>query len=126
MRWANRARSSALLVCVLTRSSSAQASLGLRSTSWRRLSSLRRENTAHRLAHVCWNTLVRFHRRRDETFECNLVLRCNGFKKGCQACLSEEQKELAYWLLLKNLPCCLPVAIQKNFPTRLSTYRSAQ
>ena len=35
-------------------------------------------------------------------------------------------KELAYWLLLKNLPCCLPVAIQKNFPTRLSTYRSAQ
>src|SRR2546422_11120500 len=93
MRSANRARSSALLVCVLTRSSSAQASLGLRSTSWRRLSSLRRENTAHRLAHVCWNTLVRFHRRRDETFECNLVLRCNGFKKGCQACLSEEQEQ---------------------------------
>src|SRR2546422_686023 len=95
MRWANRSRSSALLVCVLTRSSSAQASLGLRSTSWRRLSSLRRENTAHRLAHVCWNTLARFHRRRDETFECNLVLRCNGFKKGCQACLSEEQEAVA-------------------------------
>src|SRR3989442_12351198 len=96
MRSANRSRSSALLVCVLTRSSSAQASLGLRSTSWRRLSSLRRENTAHRLAHVCWNTLARFHRRRDETFECNLVLRCNGFKKGCQACLSEEQVFSAY------------------------------
>jgi hypothetical protein len=42
MRWANCARSSALLVCVWTRSSSAQASSGLRSTSWRRLSSLRR------------------------------------------------------------------------------------
>src|SRR5713101_3890683 len=103
MRWANRSRSSALLVCVLTRSSSAQASLGLRSTSWRRLSSLRRENTAHRLAHVCWNTLVRFHRRRDETFECNLVLRCNGFKKGCQACLSEEQSTLQ-----KRLIRCVP------------------
>jgi hypothetical protein len=38
----NRSRSSALLVCVWTRSSSAQASAGLRSTSWRRRSSVRR------------------------------------------------------------------------------------